>query len=635
MSCRNSTYNITERCNCYMNNTDVDYFSLAAFNYCILGDQKYLTWPILIIVLLLCFYFISTTGNDYLAEALGIMSEKLKLSQNLAGLTLLALGNTAPDVAVAIVSGDDDNGGIATSLSSVLGGGSMVIGFVLSSVIFLGNGVSVSGFTFIRDLFTYFIILVFILTIGLIYREMNIFIGLVILCSYILYVVICIYMEPKSKKNNDNLDLGIGEDDNSSDGDENENEEKFKVELFDDDQKGQNDNDIKDNKTKLLKENDKDDNKIEEKENENEKKIINNIQNENNNSVDNSNNLGVTGFRAINIIKEREGQKKFNLDEIIDATYYGKIFEKNEKTFISTYTEMLKKTENKYNYALFRYYYLVKSSTKWEDKSIYQKIFYILVDYPFDLIRNLSIPPFEKKRYNKTLFIFLPVTIPLALTFIFLKGLSSFYYKSPYCWILLAYYILALASAVFLYFTTYRTNLPNCEWILLIGAFLMSILWIFSITNILVQMIQDAKELLPKGIELSSAFLVMTILAVGNSIPDFIVNCSLAKSGYAEMALSGSIGAPIFGMTIGFGSSVIKKSVMNGINKNMTFSLIDGSQISHVILCAFAGLILNLTQNMILGAFQQYYIKRTNAYVGYTIFSLYIISICIFSFFIK
>ena len=163
----------------------------------------------------------------------------------------------------------------------------------------------------------------------------------------------------------------------------------------------------------------------------------------------------------------------------------------------------------------------------------------------------------------------------------------------------------------------------------------MSILWIFSITNILVQMIQDAKELLPKGIELSSAFLVMTILAVGNSIPDFIVNCSLAKSGYAEMALSGSIGAPIFGMTIGFGSSVIKKSVMNGINKNMTFSLIDGSQISHVILCAFAGLILNLTQNMILGAFQQYYIKRTNAYVGYTIFSLYIISICIFSFFIK
>jgi len=587
----NSSFNLCECLNKYTG--EIDYFSLYYFNYCVVNNRPWLTWPILIIILLLCFYFISTTGNDYLAETLGIISEKLKLSQNLAGLTLLALGNTAPDVAVAIVSGEGSDQGLTYSLSSVLGGGSMVFGFVLSTVIFLGKEVSVSGLSFIRDLMTYLIIVLFVFIIGATYKKMNIFIAVAIFGLYVLYVVICIFMESKFKEKNDStgeLSLGI-DDDNSSNSDEDEEKEKFKLEIFNDEEKEnneqkeeKNDSKVKDEnlKEKLIKDNNQDEKKEivgADKGNEKKEKDEENVNNEDLQFF-----LGkgqkITGFRAINMIKENE--KKFNLNEIMDATYYGKIFAQNEDIYRSYNKELAKKNSNKYNYALVRYYYLTKT-TKWSDKTIFQKIVYVLIDYTFDLLRNLSIPPFDKKRYNKIIFICLPITIPLFITIFFKNKLFPFYTTSPGCWIILSYYIIAIGIAVILNFTIYRTNLPKCEWILLLASLIMSMLWVMVVCNILIQMIDDAKLLLP--FEVNESFLAMTILAVGNSVPDFIVNCSLAKTGYAEMALSGCVGAPIFGMSVGFGLSLIIRFLRaDEITQADDFNLIDGKIISNVIL---------------------------------------------------
>ena len=638
----NSSFNLCECLNKYTG--EIDYFSLYYFNYCVVNNRPWLTWPILIIILLLCFYFISTTGNDYLAETLGIISEKLKLSQNLAGLTLLALGNTAPDVAVAIVSGEGSDQGLTYSLSSVLGGGSMVFGFVLSTVIFLGKEVSVSGLSFIRDLMTYLIIVLFVFIIGVTYKKMNIFIAVAIFGLYVLYVVICIFMESKFKEKNDTtgeLSLGI-DDDNSSNSDEDEEKEKFKLEIFNDEEKEnneqkeeKNDSKVKDNnlKEKLIKENNQDEKKeivAADKGNENKEKDEENVNNEDLQFF-----LGkgqkITGFRAINMIKENE--KKFNLNEIMDATYYGKIFEQNENIYRSYNKELAKKNSNKYNYALVRYYYLTKT-TKWSDKTIFQKIVYVLIDYTFDLLRNLSIPPFDKKRYNKIIFICLPITIPLFITIFFKNKLFPFYTTSPGCWIILSYYIIAIGIAVILNFTLYRTNLPKCEWILLLASLIMSMLWVMVVCNILIQMIDDAKLLLP--FEVNESFLAMTILAVGNSVPDFIVNCSLAKTGYAEMALSGCVGAPIFGMSVGFGLSLIIRFLKSDeITQAEEFNLVDGKIISNVILCAIIGIVLNLLQNIIVGFIKKFKIKRYSSYIGFSIFFLYIIGITIVSFVIK
>ncbi len=50
---------------------------------------------------------LSSTAENYLSPALSTLSDILGCSETLAGVTLLALGNGAPDVITAIVAGGD------------------------------------------------------------------------------------------------------------------------------------------------------------------------------------------------------------------------------------------------------------------------------------------------------------------------------------------------------------------------------------------------------------------------------------------------------------------------------------------------------------------------------------------------
>ena len=43
-------------------------------------------------------YILTSSADEYLSPSLEFLTEKLKLSESVAGVTLLALGNGAPDV---------------------------------------------------------------------------------------------------------------------------------------------------------------------------------------------------------------------------------------------------------------------------------------------------------------------------------------------------------------------------------------------------------------------------------------------------------------------------------------------------------------------------------------------------------
>ena len=180
---RNFT-SIADKCTYVKSDCHFEYFSILTFNYCYINDNTWITFILLALIIFLCFYFLSSTGNDYLAPALGIISEKLHLSQNLAGLTLLALGNQAPDVVVAFVAGDDDNEGVETSLGSLLGGGMIVVCLVFSTVVYLGKEVNVVPRNFVRDLGIYFFALVYILILGK-FKAIKIWQATLFFCFYI------------------------------------------------------------------------------------------------------------------------------------------------------------------------------------------------------------------------------------------------------------------------------------------------------------------------------------------------------------------------------------------------------------------------------------------------------------------
>jgi sodium/potassium/calcium exchanger 6 len=85
------------------------------------------------------------------------------MSQNLAGVTLLALGNGAPDVISSIVASDDPDSGIEFSIGALTGAGLFVSSFVISSVLFFAKEVKVNKALFLRDIIFYLIPLVLLL----------------------------------------------------------------------------------------------------------------------------------------------------------------------------------------------------------------------------------------------------------------------------------------------------------------------------------------------------------------------------------------------------------------------------------------------------------------------------------------
>ena len=561
-------------CKFVKDNCFFSYFSLLEFNYCTINNNTWLTYILLIIILILCFYFLSSTGNDYLAPALGIISEKLNLSQNLAGLTLLALGNQAPDVIVAFVAGEDENEGVETSLGSLLGGGLIVVAIVLSTVVMYGKEVTVVPANFLRDIGVYFIALCYVCLLGY-FEKIYLWQSFVFFLFYIIYVIICFVMDKKKTEEiENNIKFSILQESTAK---------SFKVKLFDNTM----------HEESSIKEESKEDDE---------------------NQLKNSN-------------------SSFDIEKIIKKSFFHKKAKGTNEQYKTDDTfEGEMKLYSKFKYGLVRHYLNSKEST-WKSMSLPQKFLFAFVDFPMNIVRDATIPPYEVSKWKRSFFILQPITIPLFLIVMFNQ------YKNVYTHWIISLIILGilLVICVIFYRKTYRTSLPNCEWILLSSAFVLSILWLWCVTNILLDMIVTAKLLFPSNIPQS--FLSMTILACGNSLPDFIVNCSLARTGYAEMALSGSIGAPAFGILMGFGLSLSRRLFnMNYIKKKGSFEVFDLFKfndnlnkkiLTDALICIFTMLLVLI----IMGSAMQFKIGRPVSYFGYAIYSFFVLSIIILTFF--
>ena len=179
---------------------------------------------IAILILLLCFYFVSTTGDKYLAPSLGIMSEKLGLTQNFAGITLLAYANQAPDVIAAVVSSDDEDEGLVASLGALIGAGMIVVGIVFGIVIFFGKVVEVSPHNYIRDLFTYALGIALFMIFG-IFKNINVYEVIIMVILYFVYIIHAYIMDKKKQKKLEEIE--------KTEDIESINEEEYQVKMYD------------------------------------------------------------------------------------------------------------------------------------------------------------------------------------------------------------------------------------------------------------------------------------------------------------------------------------------------------------------------------------------------------------------
>jgi Ca2+/Na+ antiporter len=297
--------------------------------------------------------------------------ETYNINQNVAAVTLISFGNSAPDVISSLVASENDN--ISFSLGSMMGSGMFITSFVLGLVVFKGKDIMVNSFMFNKDLGLYLVALIIIIVIG-IKKYINLVDSLAFITIYIINVLVAYYQgkKNKSKKTNDENDFINDED-----------------------------------KDKMIRNNDvKDINSNDNINNSNYKQIE--LEPKNNN---------------IDYFYKEYLNSTFNKD-IINKQIIGEIKEdidKEQETAIEiqkAYSQLI--NENLILAKIFfKKKFLFDKEKKWSEIPNYLKIFYILFEFPLTLMRELTIPICENKKWNKIRFCLLPLGDFLFLSYIF------------------------------------------------------------------------------------------------------------------------------------------------------------------------------------------------------------------------
>jgi Ca2+/Na+ antiporter len=122
-------------------------------HYCGMGGAKWVSVPVLVAVLILAFYILAETAESYFSPVVRRLVEILGLTPSMGGVTLLALGNGAPDIFASLAAIGGDNSRIG--FGAILSAGTFVSAFVVGSVALAAAPFAVQPMPFIRDVSFY------------------------------------------------------------------------------------------------------------------------------------------------------------------------------------------------------------------------------------------------------------------------------------------------------------------------------------------------------------------------------------------------------------------------------------------------------------------------------------------------
>ncbi|XP_015872717.3 cation/calcium exchanger 2 [Ziziphus jujuba] len=191
----------------------INYLYLFCCNF---GNFPLLGYFLLLLWLLVLFYLLGNTASEYFCPSLESLSKLLKLPPTIAGVTLLSLGNGAPDVFASLVS-FMGGGTCEIGLNTVLGGASFVSCVVVGiiSVSLRRRRIRINKPDFVRDV-CFFLLVVVCLIVVLIRDEIDVWIAIAFLAMYILYVVL-VYISHIRRRNDEEVTEGHANLSHSSD----------------------------------------------------------------------------------------------------------------------------------------------------------------------------------------------------------------------------------------------------------------------------------------------------------------------------------------------------------------------------------------------------------------------------------
>jgi len=257
-------------------------------------------------------------------------------------------------------------------------------------------------------------------------------------------------------------------------------------------------------------------------------------------------------------------------------------------------------------------HYFKTSEQNFAEFSILKKIFYVLIQLPFEILQSLTIPNLEAEHWNQRLLTVMPWA-SCFFVIIATNNIVTFFTN----WIMMAivFPVLLLTSFI-IYKTTYRNKMPENLILLCIYCFAMSIFWIYVISNVIIDLI----NIFGAMFQINSSVLALTVLALGISVPDLVLNTSLAMQGFGVMAISGSFAGPLFNILFGMGLSLIKSSY-NSPDGTFKFNILSNKLIVYTL----AILLLNFFNLLINGKLNKFNLKRYMAIIGIAVYALYVL----------
>ncbi|XP_055528891.1 mitochondrial sodium/calcium exchanger protein-like [Wyeomyia smithii] len=166
---------------------DVYFFDYTYFLYCTIGYENItmfrLGTTLLFFGLLVYFTVLGTTADQYFCPVLAVISKTLKISESVAGVTILAFGNGSPDLFTAVSNPSNDT---ELMFGELLGAAMFVIGVVGATILII-KPFRMDPIAVVRDVI-FFVFVVGWITICAYDERFTLFDAVVVVTVYVAYL---------------------------------------------------------------------------------------------------------------------------------------------------------------------------------------------------------------------------------------------------------------------------------------------------------------------------------------------------------------------------------------------------------------------------------------------------------------
>lgn len=548
--------------------------------------------------------FVATgvTATDFLCPSLFMISKTLGLSQNIAGVTFLAFGNTSADIFAAI------NGirlGKPDLVISVIYGSGTLITTGIVGAVFAIKGFRLDKVTFVRDILFYICAVSLLFYIFVVPGRIRLQDSVCLIGLYVVYVGVVLGSKyftkdrplknlhgPKKGEDDGGIEFeGVHIDDDPSAGmvvmrgflflpeDVPQIRPVFKIDTTG----------INDNNSSINGDTNNDDSLT-----------VQTISKSSRRVTVFEDNMFSSGNNLYPETQEDRQQRNNRSASILSIS-------KQQLVYLRRASRDIRRQSMEFLSAVSPIDLNLWKQQNWGGRSME------LIKAPIRLFLLITTPMADvegKQEWNKPLSTLHCITGPIFVVFAFGYGLS---WMGPLPTAVVVFLVTAPIAIIIIFTSTSETPPFYYNAYSSYLGFIVAITWIYTISNEVINLLRASGI----AFNLSNEIMGLTVLAWGNCMLDFITNVSIARKGFPRMAIAACYGGPLMSTLMGIGLPAFITLVIDP-NHNTTLGQ------SPLLYIIYSFLMIGLVTTLILIVMLKFRIHKG---VGYYLIALYVILI--------